>query len=143
MDIIVIPFLFYTILSLVPVTHECRGIADKLYSLGIEPLSVAHFTNPVTGSAYEYYIHICIELRKGYPIDILGEVPTGWQFFTETISSDHTPLSLLVLGYTETYVWNGVLTVEDRVQEIIKQFEDYLTTFDPQSVRSVITLMYS
>lgn len=131
------------VLSLVPITKECRRIADILYNLGIEPLSVSHFTSPVTDSAYEHYIHICIELRKGYPINILGDLPTSWKFYTETISSDHTPLSLLVLGYSETFVWNGFLTVQDRIQEIIKQFEDYLTTFDPDAVRSVITLMYS
>lgn len=130
-----------SVLSLVPVTHECRIIADMLFDLGVEPLSVAHFVTPVTGSAYEHYIHICIELRKGYPVGILGDLPSKWKWYTETVSEDHIPLQ--VIGYSETFVFDGVLTVEGRVQEIIKQFEDYLGTREPQSTKAILTLMYS
>lgn len=91
-----------SIMSLVPITHKCRTIADKLYDLGVEPLSVSHFTTPVVGSAYEHYINICIELRKDYPSNILGDFSVGWVIHTETVSEDHTPL--LVIGYSETYV---------------------------------------
>lgn len=120
---------------------ECRGIPDRLYALGIEPLSVAHFTSPVTDSVYKHYISLCIELRKGYPVSILGDLYTGWKFYTETITDDKLPL--LVLGYTETFVYEGGQSVEERVIEIIKQFENYLGTFEPQSVRAILMLMDS
>lgn len=131
------------VLTLVPVTHECRTIADMLFDLGIEPLSVAHFTTPVTDSLYEHYITFCLELRKGYPTTILGDLPSQWNFHTETISGDHTPLSLLILGYSETFVFDGELTVESRVQEIIKEFEGYLGTRDKQAIKSILMLMGS
>jgi hypothetical protein len=128
-------------LSLVPITKECRGIADKLYALGVEPLCVSHFTNYVTGSYTEHYISFCIELRKGYPTTVLGDLYSGWKFYTETVTDDHTPL--LVLGFSETFVYEGGQMVEERIKQIIKDFEDYLTTFDPQAIKSIITLMYS
>jgi len=128
-----------SVLSLVPVTHECRIIADMLFDLGVEPLSAAHFVTPVTDSVYKYYIHICIELRRDYPTNILGDLPTGWIHYTQTVSEDHIPLQ--VIGYSETFAFDGVLTVEGRVQEIVSTFEDYLGTFDPQSFKSVLTLM--
>ncbi len=126
-------------LSLVPVTHECRTIADMLWDLNVEPLCVAHFTSPVTGSAYEHYISFCIELRKGYPINILGDLPAVWKIYTETITDDHTPL--LVIGYIETFVFDDVKTVDDRIREITKEFEDYLSTRDIQATKSILMLM--
>lgn len=129
------------ILSLIPLTKECRGIADKLYALGIEPLSVSHFVQPVADSSYKYYITFCIELRKSYPVGILGDLPIKWKWYTETITEDRLPLQ--VIGYAETFVFDGVLTAEDRVQEIINQFVDYLGTRDAQATKSILTLMYS
>lgn len=127
--------------SLVPLKKEYRRIADKMYSLGIEILSASWFVSPVTGSLYEYYMHICIELRKDYPINILGDLYTGWKWYTKTITDDRLPLQ--VIGYSETFVFDGVLTVECRVQEIIKEFENYLGTRYPLPTKSILTLMYS
>jgi hypothetical protein len=130
-------------LSLVPVTRKCRTIADRLWDLGIEPLSVAHFTQLVVGSKYKHIININIELRHSYPVDILGNLPIKWRWFTETISEDHTPLPLQVLAYYETYSYDGVKSVDERVQEIINEFVQYLDTFrDPQATKSILTLMY-
>jgi hypothetical protein len=127
-------------LSLISITHECRGIANKLYDLGVEPLSVAHFTHPSTDSMYEHYINVCIELRKGYPKNILGDLYTGWHFYTETVSSDHIPLPLLVLSYSETFVWLSYETVEERVLQIIKDFVLYLESRDPEATRALLKL---
>lgn len=46
-------------------------------------------------------------------------------------------------NYNEDYLRTSEGTVTDRVNQIIKAFEDYLGTFDPQSFKSVLTLMYS
>lgn len=132
------------ILSLIPVTRRCRKLADKLYSMGIEPLSVAHFTQNVVGSDDRHKIQILVELRYNYPTDILGDsLPYGWHFYSETISGDHTPLPLLILSYYETFHCEVKLTVKERIKQIIEQFENYLSTRDAASTRSVITLMYS
>jgi len=132
------------ILSLVPVTRRCRNLADKLYSMGIEPLSVAHFTQLVVGSDNKYIINVCIELRHRYPVDILGGLPIKWRLYTETCSSDCTQLVIPVLAYYETYCFDGAKSVDERVQEIIDGFGQYLdTTCDPQATKSVLMLMYS
>lgn len=128
------------ILSLVPVTRRCRIIADRLYELGIEPLSVAHFTQPVVGSDCKYIINIHIELRHSYPAGILGDLPIKWRWYKETISEDRTPLAIPILAYYETYCYDGVKSVDVRVQEIINEFENYLNTRDIASTRAIITL---
>lgn len=132
------------VLSLVPVTRRCKTLADKLYEMGIEPLSVAQFTQNVVGSQDRYIINVNIELRHSYPLGILGDLPIKWMYYTETCSSDSTPLAIPVLAYYETYCYYKVKTVDDRVQEIIDEFVQYLdTTCDSQATKSVLTLMYS
>ena len=130
--------------SLVPVTYECRYLADRLYSLGIEPLCVAHFTQLVNGSDCKYIINVHIELKHSYPLDILGDsLPIKWRWYNETISSDRTPLVIPILAYYETYCYDGIKSVDDRVKEIIDEFVQYLdTTCDPQATKSVLMFMY-
>ncbi|NMM65530.1 hypothetical protein HBE96_23415 [Clostridium sp. P21] len=97
----------------------------------------------MVGSEYKYIISIHIELRHSYPVDILGDLPIKWRWFTETISEDHTPLSIPVLTYYETYCYDGVKSVDDRVKQVIDGFVDYLDTFrDPQATKSILMLMY-
>lgn len=131
--------------KLVTISKECKGIVDRLFDLvgtGVGALSAAHFITPVVGTNCEYYINVYIDLSKDYPIKLLGDFPIGWVVHTETISSDHT--KLLVIAYNEIFHYNGVKTVNDRVKEIIKEFEYYLDThYDPQAIKSVLKLMYS
>lgn len=132
------------ILSLVPVTRRCRTLADKLFELCIEPLGVAHFTQKVAGSKNKYIINIHIELRHSSQIGILGSLPIKWRLYTETTSEDRTPLVIPVLAYYETYYYDGVKSVDDRVQEVIDEFVQYLDdNFDADGIKSVLTLMYS
>lgn len=131
------------ILSLVPVTRRCRNLADTLYSMGIEPLSVGHFAQKVNGSEDRYIINICIELHHSYPIDILSNLPKKWRIYNETISSDRTQLVIPILAYYETYCVDGGNTVDERTQEIIDGFVLYLEeNYDPQGIKSVLTFMY-
>lgn len=130
--------------SLIPLKKECRGIADRLYSLGLDIMSAAYFTYTRENSIYEHSIIIDIEFQREYqyPITILGDLPTGWKFYTETVTEDHIPL--LVLGYSETFVWSGVQTVDERVMQIIKDFEAHLdTSYDPKAVKAILMLMDS
>ena len=130
------------ILSLVPVTRRCRNLADTLYSFGIEPLSVGHFTQLVKGSDYKYIINVQIELR--YPLDIIENLPLKWRVCTETCSDDHTPLAVPILAYYETYCYDGIKTVDERTQEVIDGFVQYLNdNYDADAVKAVTTFMYS
>lgn len=132
-----------SVLSLIPVTRKCKKLADTLFELSIEPLSVGHFTYPVAGSKDRYIINICVELQPRYTINILENLSTKWRIYTETYSSDRTPLAVPVLAYYETYYYDGVKTVDDRTQEVIDEFVQYLDdNYDPQGIKSVLTLMY-
>ena len=129
------------IMSLIPITRDMCGIADRLHSLGLELMSAGCFTHPVKDSFYEHKIIIDIEFKRQYPTTILGGLPTGWVWYTQTVSSDH--LSLMALSYSETYVWLGE-TVEERIKQITEEFETYLDTMiDKDGFKAVLTLMDS
>ncbi len=110
--------------SLIPVKKECRGIADRLHNLSFELMSAGCFTHPVADSLYEHRITIDIEFKRQYLISILGDLPAGWKWYTETVTPDHTPLSVIV--YSEVYVWLGFETVNQRIKQIVTAFEEYL-----------------
>lgn len=133
------------ILSLVPVTRRCRTLADKLYELNIEPFSVGHFTQKVNGSENKYIINVIVELRHSYQIGILGDnFPIKWKVHTETYSEDRTPLAVPILAYYETYLYDGVKTVDDRATEVINDFIHYLEEhYDPDGIKAVLKLMQS
>lgn len=86
--------------------------------LGNELLSASCFVYPLDGSIYEHTIIIDLKFRCQISTLLLGDLPTGWKWYTQTATDDH--LLLLVLGYSVTYVWSEVLTAEDRIQQIIK-----------------------
>lgn len=132
------------VLSLIPVTRKCRKLADKLFELSVVPFSVGHFTYPAAGSKDRYIINVCVELQPRYPIDILINLPMKWRIYTETYSSDRTPLTVPVLAYYENYCCDGVKTVDDRVQDVIDEFVQYLEEhYDADGIQSVLTFMYS
>lgn len=131
------------ILSLVPVTRRCRTLADTLYSMGIELFGVAHFTQKVNGSE-NYIINVIVELKSISQIELLNRLLPKWKIHTETYSSDRTPLVVPILAYYETYCYDGVKGVDNRVQEIIDEFVKYLSdNFDADGFKAVTTLMYS
>ena len=85
-----------------------------------------------------------MELRRIAEIEILGTLPIKWRIYTETYSDDRTPLAIPILAYYETYCFDGVKTVDMRVQEVIDEFVQYLNdTYDADGINSVLTFMYS
>lgn len=131
------------VLSLVPVTRRCKKLADKLYELCIEPLGVGHFTQLVNGSEDKYIINVIAELQPRYTLNMLSELPIPWRIYTETYSSDRTPLAVPVLAYYETYCYDGIKTVDDRVTEVIDEFIQYLEEhYDAAGIKSVLTFMF-
>ncbi len=132
------------VLSLVPTTRKCRKLADTLYKLGIEIFSAGHFTQLAVGSTNKYIINICVELQPRYSLNILENLQIKWRIYTETFSSDRTPLTVPILAYYETYYCDGSKTVDDRVTEVIESFIKYLEEhYDPDGVKSVLTLLHS
>lgn len=132
------------VLSLIPVTRKCKKLADTLFELSVEPFSVCHFTYPVTGSENRYVINVIVELQPRYPIDILSDLPIRWRIYTETYSSDRTPLTVPILAYYENYYYDGAKTVDDRITEVLNDFIEYLEEhYDADAIRAVTTLMFS
>ena len=132
------------VLSLIPVTRRCKKLADTLYKLCIEPFSVGHFTYPVTGSENRYVLNVIVELQPKYTLNILSDLPIRWRIYTETYSSDRTPLVVPVLAYYENYCYDGIKTVDDRVQEVIDEFVQFLdANYDAEAIKAIITLTYS
>lgn len=131
------------ILSLVPVTRRCKTLADKLYSMGIELFGVAHFTQKVVGSENKYIINVIVELRHISQIELLGTLLAKWRIYTETYSDDRTPLVVPILAYYETYCCDGVKSINNRVQEVIGEFVQYLEeNYDADGLKSVYMLMF-
>lgn len=124
--------------SLISLKKECRGIADRLFLLGFDVMSAGCFTHPVQDSIYEHRITIDIEFRRQYLTSILGDLPAGWKWWTETITADRTPLS--VLAYSEVYVWLGFETIADRITQIVTGFEEYLDRIDNEAFGAIMLL---
>jgi hypothetical protein len=116
-----------------------RPVVDGLYDLGFELLSASCFTYPVKQSVYEHRITLEVEFRKQYPMLALGEIPVGWKYYTETGTDDHWPLS--ILAYIETYMRPVYETVEERINQIVTEFADYLGTRDKVALQSIMMLM--
>ena len=82
-----------------------------------------------------------IELKRQISTMLLGDLPKGWLWYTQTVTGDQ--LNLSVLGYSETFVWSGVLTVKKRIKQITEDFINYLDTRDPEAFKAILTLMDS
>ena len=125
-------------------TRRCKTLADTLYSMGIDLFGVAHFAYPVVGSQDRYIINVIIELRESYQIELLDRLPIKWKIHTETCSDDRTQLVIPILAYYETYHYDGVKSADERTQEVIDEFTQYLEgTYDADAVKAVTTLLHS
>jgi hypothetical protein len=113
-------------------------VADRLYELGFKVMSASCFSNPVQDSIYEYRITLEVEFKIRYWESILGELPKGWKYYTETSSLDCFPIS--ILAYCEVYIWLGFETVEERVKQIIDELVSYLDTRDKVALGAIMLL---
>lgn len=123
------------IMSLIPIKAQMRGIVDRLYYLGFDMLSASCFSHPVDGSLYGYSIVMDVVFKKEFSTFLLGDLPVGWVWYTETITDDHMPL--MALGYSEIYMWLGVETVEQRIKQITEEFESFLDTRDKLALEAI------
>lgn len=115
------------------------GIADKLYELGIEPMT-AIWTATEVEPDYQYLLTFKIDIARRISEAVLGELP-GWQYYWETITPDKTELHML--AYTERWYYFGFETVDERVDEIIKGFESFLDTRDASATKALLLLTSS
>lgn len=120
---------------------EMVGIADRLFAMGITPM-VTLWTAVKLGEVedYEYLLTLRIDLEGRISEAILGELPSGWRYHWETITPDRSELHML--AFTEHWYNFGFdgESVDDRIEELIKEFEEYLDTRDSEAVKALLLL---
>ncbi len=118
---------------------EMVGIASKLYAMGVTPLSTIWTATEMSArDDYEYLLSVKIDIGRRINEAILGELPNGWKYFFETVTPDRSELHML--AYTERWYNFGFESADERIEEIIKEFERYLETRDCEAVKALLLL---
>lgn len=121
---------------------EMVGIATRLHSLGITPLSAVWTTTEMgTWDDYEYLITLKIDIGKRINEAVLGQLPEGWAYYWQTVTPDKSELHML--AYTERWFNLGFETLHERLVTIIKEFDTYLDSRDVDAVKALILLTSS
>jgi hypothetical protein len=68
-------------------------------------------------NSLEYDILIGIEFKRNYIASLLGDLPAGWEWHTESVADEKYRLSTSV--YSGKYLWTGFETIESRIKQIL------------------------
>ncbi|NMM62742.1 hypothetical protein HBE96_08540 [Clostridium sp. P21] len=117
-----------------------RFIVDTMNDLGLELMSAVSYVENIDRS-FSHKLELELEFRYEYNEAILQAMPDGWNWYKFSVKDGKVWLS--GLRYIEEYVWTGAETVTDRLNHIIKEFENYLGTRDTQATKSILMLMGS
>lgn len=127
--------------NLVVADKEMVGIVDRLYMMGITPM-VAVWSTTELGEASDskYLITIKIDIGQKISEAVLGELPAGWQYHWHTVTPDRSELHMI--AYVEHWYNLGFgESVESRIGELIKGFEEFLDSRDCEAVKALLLLM--
>jgi len=124
------------------VDREMVGIVDRLYRMGITPM-IAVWSALEVGEVkdYDYILTVKIDIERRISEELLGELPAGWRYYWHTAPPECFELHMI--AYVEhwyNYGFEGE-SAENRIKELIKQFEDYLDTRDCEAVKALLLLM--
>lgn len=125
-------------LTYVSITRNMLSIVVTIDYLGFKVYSAVSYVENIDKS-FLHKIEIEIEFRTEYNESILQAMPDGWNWYKFDVRDGAVWLS--GLRYTEDYLWTGAETVTDRLNHIIAEFEDYLSTRDSESTRAILRLM--
>lgn len=117
------------------------GIVDRLYMMGITPM-VAVWSTTELGEASDskYLITIKIDIGQKISEAVLGELPAGWQYHWHTVTPDRSEIHMI--AYVEHWYNLGFgESVESRIGELIKGFEEFLDSRDCEAVKALLLLM--
>lgn len=123
------------------VDREMVGIVDRLYKMGITPM-IAVWSAIDMGDVKdcEYLLTVKVDIERRISEALLGELPAGWQYHWETVTPDKTELHMI--AYVEHWYNLGFgESVESRIGELIKGFEEFLDSRDCEAVRALLLLM--
>ena len=124
------------------VDKEMVGIVDRLYRMGITPM-IAVWSAIDMGDVKdcEYLLTVKVDIGRRICEAVLGELPAGWQYHWETVTADKSELHMI--AYAERWYNFGFEdeSVESRIDELIKGFEEFLDSRDCEAVRALLLLM--
>lgn len=124
------------------VDREMAGIVDRLYRMGITPM-IAVWSAIELGNVkdFEYLLTVKVDIGRRIREAVLGELPAGWLYHWETVTPDRSELHMI--AYVEHWYNFGFdgESVENRINELIKQFENYLDTRDCEAVKALLLLL--
>lgn len=123
----------------VVIDKEMVGIAEKLHSMGITPLTAIWVATELSDwNDYKYQISIKIDLGERISEAILGELPTGWHYFWKT--APPIQVEMHMIAFVEQWYNLGFESKEERISAEIKRFEEFLDTRDPEAVKAIMLL---
>ena len=124
------------------VDREMAGIVDRLYRMGITPM-IAVWSAIDMGDVKdcEYLLTVKVDIGRRICEAVLGELPAGWKYHWETVTADRSELHMIAcverwynFGFEDE-------SVESRIGELIKGFEEFLDSRDCEAVRALLLLM--
>jgi hypothetical protein len=124
------------------VDREMVGIVDRLYKMGITPM-IAVWSAIDMGDVedFEYLLTVKVDIGRRICEAVLGELPAGWKYHWETVTADRSELHMI--AYVEHWYNFGFTgeSVESRIDELIKGFEEFLDTRDSEAVKALLLLL--
>jgi len=124
------------------VDREMVGIVDRLYKMDITPM-IAVWSAIDMGDVmdFEYLLTVKVDIGRRICEAVLGELPAGWKYHWETVTPDKTELHMIAcVEHWYNFGFEGE-SAENRVNELIKQFENYLDTRDSEAVKALLLLL--
>lgn len=124
------------------VDKEMTGIVDRLYDMGITPTCAVWTATKQSDDEIEYLLTVQIEIESQVCQPVLGDLPTGWEYHWEKDASDKIKLNSI--AYEEIWYDFGFdgESLQGRINELIKDFEDFLDTRDCDAVQALMLLSY-
>ena len=124
------------------VDKEMVGIVDRLYKMGITPM-IAVWSAIDMGDVkdFEYLLTVKVDIGRRICEAVLGELPAGWLYHWETVTPDRSELHMIAcVERWYDFGFEGE-SVESRIDELIKGFEEFLDSRDCEAVRALLLLM--
>ena len=124
------------------VDKEMVGIVDRLYRMGITPM-IAVWSAIDMGDVkdFEYLLTVKVDIGRRICEAVLGELPAGWKYHWETVTPDKTELHMIAcVERWYDFGFEGE-SAENRVNELIKGFEEFLDSRDCEAVKALLLLM--
>lgn len=127
-------------------SHECpdktftlvdeimSGVVDRLYNLGIEPLTAMWSAYEISTRFEMFRCNATVELESSVYVEVLGDLPVNWHYFRVGGSK------VVALEFADLECWNSYDKAKDKVLEVIKGFEKFLNGRDLEGTKAVLRL---